>query len=91
MVARDKAGVLWLYTGTGDRNNPFNPRVKIGGGWNTYNRILSVGDLDNDGRTDLVARGNDGTLWRYSGNGNATDPFDNRVKIGWGYNIYNLI
>ncbi|WP_406346682.1 FG-GAP repeat domain-containing protein [Streptomyces sp. NBC_00648] len=91
IVARDKAGVLWFYKGSGDRNDPFNQRTRIGGGWNTYNRILSVGDLDNDGRTDLVARGNDGTLWRYSGNGDSADPFDNRVKIGWGYNIYNLI
>ncbi|WP_329394878.1 VCBS repeat-containing protein [Streptomyces melanogenes] len=91
IVARDRAGVLWLYTGNGDRNDPFNNRTKIGGGWNTYNRILSVGDLDGDGRSDLVARGNDGTLWRYSGNGDYRDPFDNRVKIGWGYNSLNLI
>ncbi|MCX5384745.1 VCBS repeat-containing protein [Streptomyces sp. NBC_00083] len=91
IVAADKAGVLWLYTGTGNYNAPFNSRTKIGGGWNAYDRILSVGDLNGDGRTDLVARAKNGDLYRYFGNGHGGDPFDARVKIGWGYNIYNLL
>ncbi|MFE0685941.1 FG-GAP repeat domain-containing protein, partial [Streptomyces sp. NPDC058961] len=91
MIARDKAGVLWLYTGTGNYNAPFKPRTKIGAGWNAYDRILSVGDLNRDGRADLVARAKNGDLYRYFGNGRSGDPFDARVKIGWGYNIYNLL
>ncbi|MEU8967487.1 VCBS repeat-containing protein [Streptomyces sp. NPDC048491] len=91
IVAADKAGVLWLYTGTGNYNAPFKPRTKIGAGWNAYDRILSVGDLNRDGRTDLVARAKNGDLYRYFGNGRSGDPFDARVKIGWGYNIYNLL
>ncbi|MFD7661892.1 FG-GAP repeat domain-containing protein [Streptomyces sp. NPDC059788] len=89
IVARDSSGVLWLYKGTGDYKAPFAPRVKIGAGWNTYNALVSTGDVDLDGRADLIARGNDGTLWLYKGTGNAAAPFAPRVKIGFGYNIYS--
>ncbi|MFE5614147.1 FG-GAP repeat domain-containing protein [Streptomyces sp. NPDC056524] len=39
-VARDTTGVLWLYKGTGNATAPFTTRTKIGGGWNTYNRLF---------------------------------------------------
>ncbi|MEU7116655.1 VCBS repeat-containing protein [Streptomyces sp. NPDC046182] len=39
-VARDTTGVLWLYKGTGNATTPFTTRTKIGGGWNTYNRLF---------------------------------------------------
>ncbi|MFD9564597.1 FG-GAP-like repeat-containing protein [Streptomyces sp. NPDC059994] len=92
IVARDGSGNLWLYKGTGNYKAPFEGRTKIGGGWNTYNTLVSTGDVDYDGKTDLIARGNDGSLWRYSGNGNARDPFESRVKIGnGGWNTYRLL
>ncbi|MFH8407652.1 FG-GAP repeat domain-containing protein [Streptomyces sp. NPDC018019] len=89
IVARDSAGVLWLYQGTGDYKAPFAPRVKIGAGWNAYNALVSTGDVDLDGRADLIARGTDGTLWLYRGTGNASAPFEPRKQIGFGYNIYS--
>jgi hypothetical protein len=91
IVARDKTGILWLYKGTGNIAAPFEARTEIGGGWNIYNRLLSVGDLDADGKTDLVARSSTGDLLRYSGTGDAAVPFNTPVKIGWGFNIYDLI
>ncbi|MFD9484178.1 FG-GAP repeat domain-containing protein [Streptomyces sp. NPDC059991] len=91
IVARDRSGTLWLYRGTGDYKAPFQQRTKIGGGWNAYDRILSIGDLDGDGRSDLLARTTGGDLYRYSGNGNATDPFSKRVKIGYGFGAYNIL
>ncbi|WP_435969246.1 FG-GAP repeat domain-containing protein [Streptomyces sp. Qhu_M48] len=91
IVARDKTGVLWLYKGTGDYKAPFAARTKIGGGWNTFDRILSVGDLDLDGRSDLIARKPNGDLLRYSGSGSAAAPFRQPVKIGHGFQIYNLL
>ncbi|MEU9015192.1 hypothetical protein AB0D12_36815 [Streptomyces sp. NPDC048479] len=53
--------------------------------------MLSVGDLDADGKTDIVARTTAGDLYRYSGTGDATSPLSKPVKIGWGYNTYNLL
>ncbi|MFI6947313.1 FG-GAP repeat domain-containing protein [Streptomyces sp. NPDC050422] len=91
IVARDKSGVLWLYKGTGDYKAPFASRTRIGGGWNTYDRLLSVGDLNADGVADLVARKSNGDLFRYSGTGNANAVFGSPAKIGHGFQIYNLL
>ncbi|MCT4356546.1 VCBS repeat-containing protein [Streptomyces sp. Je 1-79] len=91
IVARDRSGVLWLYKGTGNYKAPFAARTTIGAGWNAYDRLLSVGDLDADGRTDLVARKPNGELLRYSGTGDAQAPFQKPVKIGYGFQNYNLL
>ncbi|MFQ6142344.1 FG-GAP repeat domain-containing protein [Streptomyces seoulensis] len=92
IVARDSSGVLWLYKGTGNYKAPFASRVKIGSGWNTYNKLVSVGDIDIDGITDLVARDKSGALYLYKGTGNAAAPYASRVKIGaGGWNTYRLL
>ncbi|MFJ4337004.1 FG-GAP repeat domain-containing protein [Streptomyces sp. NPDC088915] len=90
IVAKDKSGYLWLYKGTGNYKAPFAGRTKIGGGWGAYDRILSVGDLDLDGTTDLIARKPNGELYRYSGTGSAAAPFKKAVKIGTGFQNFNL-
>ncbi|WP_261991863.1 FG-GAP repeat domain-containing protein [Streptomyces sp. OR43] len=91
IVARDTSGVLWLYKGTGDYKVPFATRTRIGAGWNTYDRLLSVGDLNADGVADLIARKPNGDLFRYSGTGNAGSVFGSPAKIGHGFQIYNLL
>ncbi|MGW4701158.1 FG-GAP repeat domain-containing protein [Streptomyces sp. NPDC004285] len=92
IVARDAAGILWLYKGTGDYKAPFTGRTKIGGGWGAYNSLVGIGDLDWDGRSDLIARDSAGKLYRYSGTGNAAAPFKPRVVIGTsGWNTYRIM
>ncbi|WP_024754510.1 FG-GAP-like repeat-containing protein [Streptomyces exfoliatus] len=92
ITARDKAGVLWLYKGTGDYKAPFAGRTKIGGGWNAYDRLLSLGDSDADGKVDLLARKTTGELLRYSGTGNAARPFTAPVQIKESHmKEYNLL
>ncbi|CAM5595691.1 hypothetical protein SXANM310S_01604 [Streptomyces xanthochromogenes] len=91
IVARDTSGVLWFYKGTGNYNAPFAPRTRIGSGWNMFDTLVSSGDVDLDGRTDLVAREPGGNLWLYKGTGNAAAPYQARVQIGYGYDIYRLM
>ncbi|MEU9097777.1 VCBS repeat-containing protein [Streptomyces sp. NPDC048361] len=91
IVARDTAGVLWFYKGTGNATAPFASRTKIGAGWNMFNTLVSTGDVDLDGKTDLIARDTNGVLWLYKGTGNAASPFQPRVQIGTSYNIYRLM
>lgn len=91
IVARDTSGVLWLYTGTGNYAAPFGPRTKVGAGWNVYDRLVSVGDVDADGRSDLIARKPNGELFRYSGTGKAPAVFKKPVKVGWGFQVYNIL
>ncbi|MFJ1583410.1 N-acetylmuramoyl-L-alanine amidase [Streptomyces sp. NPDC088197] len=92
LLARDTAGVLWLYKGTGSPTAPYAARVKVGGGWNAYNTIVGVSDLNGDGKPDAVARDASGTLWFYKGTGTATGgPFAAKSQIGGGWNAYNLL
>ncbi|GGY16986.1 FG-GAP repeat domain-containing protein [Streptomyces xanthochromogenes] len=91
IVARDKSGVLWLYKGTGNYKAPFAPRIKIGAGWNAYDKLLSLGDMNSDGKADLLARAANGDLYFYRGTGNAAAPYAPAVKIGFGYNMFRMM
>ncbi|GGT62606.1 FG-GAP repeat domain-containing protein [Streptomyces purpureus] len=66
LVARDTAGVLWLYQGTG--TGTFTSRVKIGTGWSGFTHLVGAGDATGDGRPDLIAYGPNGTsVYRLTG------------------------
>lgn len=41
LVARDSAGALWLYKGSGSSSTPFATRIKIGtSGWNGFGQLF---------------------------------------------------
>ncbi|MFF0478351.1 FG-GAP repeat domain-containing protein [Streptomyces sp. NPDC004284] len=84
LVATDKAGVLWLYKGTGSATAPYAGRKKIGGGWGVYNRLTATGNLAGAAAGDLVARDKDGVLWLYLGRGDGTFAPRTRIGAGWG-------
>ncbi|MFI0897976.1 FG-GAP-like repeat-containing protein [Streptomyces sp. NPDC020983] len=73
-------GDLYRYTGPGYSGAT---RVRVGTGWNVYDRIAGTGDLTGDGVPDLLAVDGDGRLFRYSGPGFAGGS---RVQIGTGWN-----
>ncbi|MFK0050243.1 FG-GAP repeat domain-containing protein [Streptomyces sp. NPDC090741] len=91
LLARDHAGDLWLYTGTGSVSKPFNTRVKVGSGWGMYDQIVGASDVDGDGLGDVLTRTLSGELWFHKGAGSATAPLKPRVKVGTGWNTYNVI
>ncbi|MEU2234036.1 N-acetylmuramoyl-L-alanine amidase [Streptomyces vietnamensis] len=91
LIARDASGVLWLYTNTGATPNPFATRVKVGGGWNVYNELISTGDMTGDGKPDLIARDTTGTLWLYKNTGGSPNPYATRAKVGGGWGVYNVM
>ncbi|WP_159012206.1 choice-of-anchor D domain-containing protein [Streptomyces sp. NRRL F-5123] len=91
LIARDSSGTLWLYQGTGNAASPFQARTSIGPGWSGYSSLVGTGDLNGDGKADIVARDSSGTLWLYQGTGNAASPFQARTSIGSGWNTYNAI
>ncbi|MEW9335120.1 FG-GAP repeat domain-containing protein [Streptomyces tanashiensis] len=88
IVARDKAGSLWLHVG--DPMATAEP-VRIGGGWNTYTQLTGGSDLTGDGRADLVAVDTAGDLYLYTATGSTKAPFAPRKKIGYSWGIYNQL
>ncbi|MGV9449899.1 FG-GAP repeat domain-containing protein [Streptomyces sp. NPDC003635] len=88
LLAQDKANTLYRYDGKGD--GTFAARVKVFSDWGaSYNTVVGVGDITDDGRPDLVSRDTSGYLWRNSGDGKGS--FGGRVKIATGFGGYKLL
>ncbi|MCT9010394.1 VCBS repeat-containing protein [Streptomyces rhizosphaerihabitans] len=85
VLARDKAGTLYRYNGTG--TGLLKDRVKVFSAWGaSYNAIVGVGDITGDGKNDLVERDTSGNVYRNAGTG--TGSFGSRVKITGGWQGY---
>jgi hypothetical protein len=68
LARRRSTGELWLYPGNG--RGGWRTPVRIGTGWGARDLIDTVGDLNADGATDVVARDpSTGYLWFYAGDG----------------------
>ena len=87
LVARDAAGVLWLYPGNGAGAFPAAPQM--GTGWDVFTAIVTPGDVTGDAVGDILARDSAGRLWLYPGNGKS--GVSTRRQIGSGWNVMNAI
>ncbi|MEU7115226.1 FG-GAP-like repeat-containing protein [Streptomyces sp. NPDC046182] len=88
LIARQKStGDMYFYPGT--EESRLGTRVKIGTNWKLYGKIAGAGDLNGDGRGDLLGMDASGVLWRYHGtaNGGVTA----RVKVGGGWGAYTSL
>ncbi|MEU3605738.1 FG-GAP-like repeat-containing protein [Streptomyces sp. NPDC035033] len=87
LLARSKAGDLYVYAGTGRASAPFKGRVKIGGGWGAYKHLTAPGDLNADGKADVLGITHGGALYRHLGS--APGKFAARKQLATGFDIYN--
>ncbi|MCB5168843.1 VCBS repeat-containing protein [Streptomyces bambusae] len=90
-LVRFPDGVMRRYTpACGAELKPTSPHKVLGKGWNAYDVITSPGDLNADGRPDLVARDAvDGTLYRYDTT--RAGILAPRVRIGPGHDYKKVI
>ncbi|EDY47064.1 transmembrane protease [Streptomyces clavuligerus] len=89
VLARGAGGKTYLYQGTGDAKKPFLARVEVAA-FSSLNALITTGDMNGDGRADLLARDTANRLWLYPGTGSATKPFGTRTQFGSGWQNYNL-
>ncbi|WP_199551496.1 FG-GAP-like repeat-containing protein [Streptomyces sp. N35] len=90
LVARKAAtGELFVYRGTA--SGTVGSPIRVGSGWGVYTHITGAGDLNGDGRADLLARHTDGSLYRYDGLGNGLFAPRAKVFSNWGGSYNALI
>ena len=50
----------------------------------TYNVVVGIGDITDDGRPDLVSRDTSGNVWRNNGDGKGSFGSRAQIATGWG-------
>ncbi|NML53921.1 hypothetical protein HHL19_32145 [Streptomyces sp. R302] len=88
LIARQTTtGDMYFYAGTAGHR--LAPRVRIGTNWKLYKRITGAGDLDGDGRGDLLGIDASGVLWVYFGT--PTGGVTPRARVGGGWQVYTAV
>ncbi|MGW0766055.1 FG-GAP repeat domain-containing protein [Streptomyces sp. NPDC002676] len=83
LLAQDASNTLYRYNGTG--KGTFAARAKVFSNWGaSYNAVVGVGDLNRDGRADLVVRDTAGKLYRNYGDGKGSFGARTQIATGWG-------
>ncbi|MFG1605476.1 FG-GAP repeat domain-containing protein [Actinoplanes sp. NPDC049265] len=86
ILTRDAKGNLAFYAGTGNSSAMFKKGTAAGTGWGGFSSITGAGDLNGDGKDDLLGQKTNGELALYTGTNNISKPFSTRGTIigtGW--------
>ncbi|WP_329219257.1 FG-GAP-like repeat-containing protein [Streptomyces sp. NBC_01485] len=86
-------GTLWVYPGTGKPGmDTLGTRYQTGTSWKSQD-VVTTGDLNNDGRTDVLSRqASNGTLWVYPGTGKpGMEAFATRYQVGRSWQSQDVI
>jgi FG-GAP-like repeat len=86
------SGTLRLHDGANAlQDGGLEGYTTIGTGWQQYNKLIAAGDLNGDGKPDLLARSTSG-LFFYPGKGSASSPFGARLQVGGpGWSQFNQL
>ncbi|MFJ8138890.1 FG-GAP repeat domain-containing protein [Streptomyces sp. NPDC096013] len=92
VLVRFSSGALRAYKpGCGAAVRPSTPYTSLGtSGWNQYDVLTAPGDLNGDGRPDLIARSaSSGTVYLYKGT--STGTLSARVKLYADWRTYKKV
>ncbi|MER6435377.1 VCBS repeat-containing protein [Streptomyces sp. NPDC001185] len=82
-------GKLYLYANNGAGG--FKARSLAGSGFGGYKRLIAAGDLDGDGKNDLLAIDASNELWRFRGTGAGTFTSRSLVFKDWGTSYKDVV
>ncbi|MGW0765368.1 FG-GAP repeat domain-containing protein [Streptomyces sp. NPDC002676] len=82
-------GKLYLYANNGAGG--FKARTLAGSGFGGYKKLIAAGDLDGDGKNDLLALDASNELWRFSGTGAGTFKPRSLVFKDWGTSYKDVV
>ncbi|MFD5828348.1 FG-GAP-like repeat-containing protein [Lentzea sp. NPDC060358] len=90
IVAARPDGTLWLYVNGGSNTSPYGTGIQIGVSWEQF-RNVTLADVTDDGRADIVAARPDGTLWLYVNGGSDTAPYGTGTQIGVSWEQFSWV
>lgn len=83
------SGKLYLYANNG--SGGFKARTLAGSGYGGYKKLISAGDLDGDGKNDVLGIDASNELWRFRGTGAGTFKPRSLVFKDWGTSYKDVI